>query len=49
MRPTLVLSLCVAALVIAIGVMLLVVSSLVTGAVVVLGGGAWLWWCLRQI
>jgi hypothetical protein len=48
-RPTLVLSLCVAAVVIAIGVMLIAVSSLVVGAVVVIGGGAWLGWCLRQI
>ena len=48
MTPMLVLQVCGAAIVIALGLMLIAVSSVAVGAVLGLLGGAWFVWCLRR-
>jgi hypothetical protein len=42
------LQLCGAALVVALGVMLLAVGSFALGGLVAVGGGTWFAWCLRR-
>ncbi|TQM06503.1 hypothetical protein [Pseudonocardia kunmingensis] len=48
MPLALVLHLCGAACALALGIMLVAVASVVPGAVLAVGGGAWLAWALRR-